>query len=120
MKQKIVHKTSILLLIFIGYFQYNLIMNRHAHFIEGHIIYHSHPYQSNPFNKSPYQSHPHSSSVFFLLDQISNPTSIVSMASVYLTAIFLLIRAIQPIYFRYIPTAKYLFYHHCRPPPQIF
>jgi hypothetical protein len=118
MKQKIYQKITILLLIFIGYFQYNLIMNRHVHLINGHVISHSHPYQTNPIGKSPYQSHSHSALAFFLLDQISNTSSTVVLFSEFLAVLFLFIRAILPLYAGSIPSPKYLFYHSSRPPPK--
>ncbi len=39
----------------------------HAHLVDGHIIFHSHPYKSEPNNKSPFQSHNHSPAAYNLI-----------------------------------------------------
>lgn len=62
---------AIFLLIVAGLFQYNLVVNRHAHLINGRIVYHSHPYEPSK-SSSPYQNHTHSGHQFKLLHSTDN------------------------------------------------
>ncbi len=57
-----------LFLITIWYYA-SITMFFHAHIVNGHVVYHSHPYKSSTTGKNPFQTHHHHSSEFILIQQ---------------------------------------------------
>jgi len=61
---------SLLFFLFFGYY-INLTMFYHAHFVNGHLLGHSHLYKHDGSNKTPYESHSHSSSEYSFIQLLN-------------------------------------------------
>lgn len=60
----------LLLLLFLGFYS-SITLFYHAHFVDGHILSHSHPYKHDKNNKTPYEPHSHSSSAYNYIQQLN-------------------------------------------------
>lgn len=117
MKASVSRKIAIVLLIFNGYFHYNLVMNQHVHLYHGHVISHAHPFHAKSTDKGPYSSHSHNDLVYFLLDQIVNFNTLIG-AFTFLGIGILAYTTIRRVKDRQqIIPSSYFFFHTSRPPP---
>ena len=98
-------------------FKYNMIVNRHAHLENGHIIYSSHPYGHDPGHKTPYPSHQHGLLDFLILDQVSDQNSILIASVFSFTGFICKISEISAEYSQDKALQQYFCYKICRAPP---
>ena len=119
MKQFVNKFICILLSIITLWLFTNASINQHSHIINGTIVTHAHPYKIDKNSNSPFQSHKHSNFLLFILDQISNPITIL-IITIGLSAI--LFRKIFSVLIQYIsitPNTDYLYFGTFRAPPSL-
>lgn len=117
MKKFINKLISILLSIIILLMFTNIAVNQHSHLINGMVITHAHPYNADKNTHSPFQSHKHTSSVLFILDQLTN---VITLLIIILCLSAFIKRRIFSVVIHYIsnfPDKDFLFFRNFRAPP---
>jgi len=119
MKQYLKKFICILLSIITLWLFTNASINQHSHIVNGVVITHSHPYTPDKNSNSPFQSHKHTSLEIFLLDQIANPITILTILLSILGLLFRKSIFILTHYISVIPNKDYLYFGTFRAPPSL-
>ena len=102
----------------IFWLMFNSITNGHYHRMQsGVVIYHSHPFIHNTNNNLPFENHHHSESEYFILAQISNPLTLLSVILISLGLFLLYYREISFYKDLDLPINNFFFSYNNRAPP---
>ncbi|MDP4184259.1 MAG: hypothetical protein Q8862_03740 [Bacteroidota bacterium] len=96
----------------------NALVFQHSHILaNGEIITHAHPYTPDKNNHTPFQSHKHSAKAFFILGQLSSPSTLLVIFTAALSLFLAKLYTISINYSCNIPRKDYSYYGIYRAPP---
>lgn len=101
------------LILFLGFFASTTFFD-HAHFFEGNIVVHSHPFKPAPDGK-PF--HTHNASGFLLVYTLQNIVAEIFVFLITASLFLILFREIIALINNFIPSGNYRLYNFKRGPP---